>query len=57
MKVLYGVIRDYDPVTLQGKASFTWVSFVYPLFGDVVFMVDLFPDTSFTCSLVREDMV
>ncbi len=57
MKVLYGVLQDFNPVTLHDEGKFTWVSFIYPLFDDIVFVVDLFPDTSFTCSITTEAMI
>lgn len=57
MKVLYGVIQDFDRKTLQEVGKFTWVSFLYTLFDDVVFLVDFFPDTSVNCCMVREDMI
>lgn len=57
MKVLYGVIQDFDRANLQEVGKFVWVSFLYKLFDDVIFLVDFFPDSTYKCSLVREDMI
>lgn len=57
MKVYYGVIQDHHPKTLKETGRFTWVSFLYPLYDNLVFLVDFFPDSSFKMSMVREDLI
>lgn len=58
MKAYYSQFVDYHAKTLKEEnRSFWWVSFLYFLFDDIVFMVEFFPDSTWNMSFVREDMI
>lgn len=57
MKAYFGVLQDYHPKTLHKEREFRWVSFLYPLHEDLVFLIDFFPDSTFKMSMVREDLI
>jgi hypothetical protein len=60
MKAYFNVLKDHHPKrkgrdgSLKVERSFVWVSFIYSLFDDIVFMIDFFPDSTYTMPVLTE---
>jgi hypothetical protein len=57
MKVMFSVLEDFNSKTGESLGRFVYVSVLHFLFEDILFLVDIFPDTSFTCSITTEAMI